>query len=474
MKIFPYLVLSVLLAAAAPRAAAQEIQAEDAMASDAAQVRDKLAVSMFFRGELADKILEAGMAGRFVSLEGVETHAGARSLLLEWIRRNPAKAADVYLGLKGSGGRIHDSIETRRVAWEFNPSFIASIKALNAAAGNASVSREAMETAARRLYDGPQAEAADAVELGGGAGTGTGFFSGSYADYKLNRAGLEKEIARTGAWLEAARPVSPRPPLADAYETAFSLYREFIVAASVLKGRAAMTGAESLRLEGLRVRLRAALAALSLRARAAALEEAASALAPSRAEPGAAGLMAALAALAAELEDSAAGATGRTDLRALAKMVNAAEGEFAGLYMAYTAYDGLLGLKRKASGPGFSCLLDFAAYRYLAAFFPGSPYPAARARLAAAVRLDAALAAAGSGDLEKALSGLDHNGLQAAAAAARSSSALNRAAQFFSWGLLFRPVELQAVRKAGGTSYRPAFTFFELAVKKRRPEGRKP
>ena len=41
----------------------------------------------FFRGELADKILAAGMAGRFVDLAGLETNADAKSALLEWIKK---------------------------------------------------------------------------------------------------------------------------------------------------------------------------------------------------------------------------------------------------------------------------------------------------------------------------------------------------------------------------------------------------
>ena len=461
MKIIAAILFSALLLAAPRGPGAQDAQVQAAPAEDAAQVRDRLAVSLFFRGELADKIIEAGMADRFVSLEGAETHAAARNRLLEWIRRNPGKAAEVYLGLKGSGGRLHDSIETRRVTWEFNPAFIASIKALNAAAGNSSVSREALELAARRLYDGPQAEAAEAVELGGGAGGrgGTNFFSGSYADYKLNRAGLERETARAADWLEAVKPRVPGSPADAAYGAAFALYREFLVAASALKGREAMTGAESLRLEDLRARLRSALAALTFSARAAALREAASSLEPFFAEPGAEQLSAALRALAEKLEASGAGAG--QDLRALAAAVNGGERDFASLYLAYTAYDGLLSLKRR-SAPGFSCLLDFAAYGYLSAFFPASPYPAARARLAAGGRLDAALGGIGAGDLEGALSDLDPAALEAAAAAAASASASNRASQFFSWGLLFRPVELKVLPGPRGPVFKPAFTFFEL------------
>lgn len=463
MKISGVLPLFLLLCAARPGLLAQEISPAAAQAADAAQVRDKLATSLFFRGELADRIIEAGQAGRFVDLEGVETHSGARSLLLTWIRRNPEKAAEVYLGLKGSGGRIHDAIETRQADWKFNPAFIASIKALNAAAGSASVSREAMELAARRLYEGPQADAAEAVRLGSGRGSAGGkTYSGSYADYRLNKAGLQRELQLAGAWLEAARQEGARLELEGAYPAALALYRDFVVAASALKGREVMTGDESLRLEDLRLRLRAALAVLSLRARSAALREAAAALAGSAA-PGSEELRAALEALRAEFEASAASAAaGPGDLGALARLVNGAEGRFAGAYLAYTAYDGLLSLRR-ASAPGFSCLADYAAYRYLAAFFPGSPYPAARARLAAAPALDAALARAGAGDLAGALEGLDPAGLEAAAASVRGASALNRAAQFFSWGLLFRPLELRAVPGQAGTKFTPVFTFFEVA-----------
>lgn len=458
--------LLLLLCAAPQGPRAQEINPADAQAADAAQVRDKLATSLFFRGELADKIIEAGQADRFVDLEGVETHSGARSLLLTWIRRNPEKAAEVYLGLKGAGGRIHDAIETRKSDWKFNPAFIASIKALNAAAGSSSVSREAMELAARRLYEGPQADAAEAVQLGGGRGPSGGkTYSGSYADYRLNKAGLQRELQLAGAWLEAGRQEGSRLELGGAYPAALALYRDLVVAASALKGREAMTGDESLRLEDLRLRLRAALSVLSLRARSAALKEASAALAASAA-PGARELRSSLDTLRAEFEASAASAAAAPgDLKALARLVNEAEGRFAGAYLAYTAYDGLLALRR-ASAPGFSCLADYAAYRYLAAFFPGSPYPAARARLEAASALDAALALAGAGDLAGALEGLDPAGLEAAAAAVRGASALNRAAQFFSWGLLLRPLELQAVPGPAGVKFSPVFTFFEVAVKK--------
>lgn len=440
--------------------AVPEAQPQDAQQDEAAQTRDRLATSMFFRGEVADKIIEAGIAGRFVNMEGIETNAEARSALLAWIEKNPAKAAKVYLGLKVSGGRLHEQIETTVTTWEFNPAFIDVVKALNAAAGSASVSREALELAARRLYEGKQVEAeGPEVRVGGPAGGG-GFFSINYADYRLNKAGLEREISQAGAWLAAARGGG----LGAESEGAFSLYSEFVVAASALKGRQAVTEQESRRLEALRVKLRAAMAALSLRARISALADAEASLKKPGAWPGAKELLASLSALRSRLEVSAAAAeTGGTTLRELGRLMNSAENDFAALYLRYSAYDGLLSLKSRAAGSGFSCFYDYAVYRYLSAFFPGTAYPRARAELSAASgALDAALLKAGAGDLAGALSGLESGPVEAAAAVVRSASAFNRGAQFFLWGLFLRPVEYTISVKDGRAGFRPVITFFEV------------
>jgi len=435
-------------------------QPEDAQQSENAEIRDRLAVSMFFRGEVADKIIEAGIAGRFVNMDGIETNAEARGALLAWIEKNPAKAAKVYLGLKVSGGRLHEQLETNEVTWEFNPAFIEVVKALNAAAGSASVSRETLELAARRLYEGKQAEAeGPEVRIGGPAG-GSGFFSINYADYRLNKAGLEREISQAGAWLAAARGGG----LGAESDAALSLYSEFVVAASALKGRRAVTELESRRLEALRVKLRAAMAALALRARISVLSGAEDSLKKNAAAPGAGELLASISALRSRLEASAAAAgAGGATLRELGRLVNAAENDFAALYLRYSAYDGLLSLKSRAARSGFSCFYDYAVYRYLSAFFPGTAYPRARAELAAASgALDAALLKAGAGDLAGALSGLGAGPVEAAAAVVRSSSAFNRGAQFFLWDLFLRPVEYRISVRDGRAVFRPVITFFEV------------
>ena len=467
------ILLFLLLAAPFPGGllrAEPEPSPQNAQAAELSSVKDRLLTSLFFRGELADKILAAGQAGRFVDLDGLETNAGAKGALLEWIRKNPAKAAEVYLNMKGAGGQLHDRIETREMEWKFNPDFLDMIKALNAAAGSASVSREALELAARRLYEGRQEGAGGPEVRPGSPGSGgSNFFSIDYAAYRLDKAGLEREVAQAGAWLDSARGGGQRLEIEGAYTAAFSLYREFIVAASALKGRATVTENESRRLEELRLKLRSALAALALRSRLSALAGAEASLKKLGAEPGAAELLPAVSRLREELAASAARIeAGGVALANLGRAVNSAENEFAPLYLRYTAYDGLLNLKRRASGPGFSCLYDYAVYSYLAAFFPGSAYPAARAELAAAAgAFDAALLKAGAGDLAGAFSGLGTGRVEAAAAAVRSASAYNRGAQFFLWGLFFRPVEYKVSVRKGRAVFSPALTIREVAGRKR-------
>lgn len=462
--LFPLLLAAAL---AGTPAGAADINAGDAQARELSDTESRIMTSLFFRGEVADKILEGGKPERFIDTTGIETYADLRSAMMEWVKRNPEKAAQAYLGIKGAGGRLPTSIESRRTVWEINPKFLELVKALNAAAGSASVSREEMELAARRLYGGEQAAADAPVMLGGGGGgpAAAGRDPG-FADFRLNRAGLEAELGKSAEWLEAVKPASGEGKAASAYRAAFSVYREFVVAASELKGRQVVTRNESARLESMRARLRSALASLALYSRAASLSAAARPLSGTGSRPGEKQMLAALQALAAELE-SAAGSLRAGDLAALGRLVNDFEGRFARLYLGYTVYDGLLNLSERSAPRGFSCLLDYAAYGFLAAFFPDSGYVRARAELQAAAKpLGEALGLAASGDPAAALALVDVKRLETAVSEVRSASAHNRAAQFFTWGLVFRPVELRLEFRGGRPRFTPAFTMFEVAAKK--------
>ncbi len=468
------LLSALLLPYAAVFARTLEAAPKDAQADDAAAVRDKLMTSLFFRGEVADGIIGSGEAGRFVDLSGVDTYAGERSALLGWIADHPDEAARVWLELAGGGGSLHDSLTKDVVTWKLRKSFLNDIEALRAAAEGPGVSMEAMEMAERRLYGGAQTEGAPYVSLTGAKeSSGGGLRPSDYADFRPDKAGLDREVARLGDWLASAKTLASWGEAAGTYARAFSLYRDFVVEASSLKGREAMTGAESAGLEALRARLRAALTSLTMLGRSLQLGQAAVALASESGEPGAAELLASLRELQASLESAAAAADGQ-DIRALASKLGAAEDRFAAAYLSYTAYDGLLALKRRATPRGFSCLYDYAVFRLLSAFLPSSRYLRERALLESSRgALDAALEKAGRGDPAAALAGLDVRAIAKAAADVRAASDFNRAAEFFSWGIFFRPLELRVTASGKSASLRPVFTLAEvLRAGRRKPPAR--
>lgn len=462
----------LLLAPALPGAGEEEVQFQGANDTEKPAVKDRLMTSLFFRGELADGIIAAGLAGSLVDLNGIETYSGARAALLEWIRKNPEKAADMYFQLKeGRPVAAEGGPRTSGMRWEYNPKFIELVKALNATAKNSAVSNETLELAARRLYEGEQygtETPAVAAGSGSGAGGGADIFSLNYADYRLNEAGLKREIGVAGAWLEAARGPAGRGPagLEDLYGESVAQYGGFVAAASSVKGRKLITAAESRGLDRLRAGLRKSLAALSLGARSAELGSMAAALRSLGSEPGIETLTGAVLRLKAKLEAEADFASGReTALARTGAAVRNGEGEFAAMYLRYSAYLGLLDLKRAAGAAGFSCLYDYAVYRYLAAYFPGSAYPAARALLASSsVELGAALEKMAAGDAGAALASLGPRAGEIAEASrlARGAAAFNRGAQFFSGGFFFRPFEYKVTFENGRPAFRPAFTLSEL------------
>ena len=476
MRTMNFLLLSVLLGAFS--AGAQEgpqpnIQAVDTQTDERAAERDRLSVSLQARGELADRIIDNKMAAKLVDTSAAKTYADLRLLLLDWIKNNAEKAAWLSLHFKSGGGPLPDSYTFDETHWSLNPHFLAMVKALNEAAADSRVSSEALELAARRLYEGSSSGTGPPpVMLGGGKSGDADFSSVNYADYKLNRAGLDRELGNSGAVLEALRGPGGRGPegAEQAYAHAVEQYGAFVVAASSVRGRTAITAEESNGLEARRSGLRHALAALEVRARTADLEAIASELAARGGRPGslslarsAAGLKDRLEAARAQLE------SGSLSLKDFGAVVRSLEQEFASFYIKYSVYSGITGLKAKTQATGFTCLYDYLLWRGLAHFFPETAYARARAELdSASSGLDAALARSDRGDFGGALEGLEGRaaGVDEALGVIKGAGEFNRAAQFFQWGMLFRPFEIEVSVRNGKPRLIPVATYFRLAYGK--------
>jgi hypothetical protein len=465
-------------------AAAQEVSpppaatAADARAVDLAEIRDRILSSLGYRGELADKIIEAGMTEKLVELRGEHTYADARLALLEWIRRNPDAAARLALDLR-HGGRPASAGGARSFAvWRVSDGFVAKVRALAAAAGGAGISPEELETAARRMYEGTGLSSGLIEALPGGvpgpgggrpASAGKAYYEGEYSDFKLDRSGLERELSGAEGLLKAMRGPSGRGPAGaeKAYAAAGARYADFVVAASALKGRAVLSAGESEGLERRRLGLRSGLAALALAGREADAAKILSLLPREGAAPGAGGMRGAAEALLGLLREyQERAASGQLPLKEQYALVRLGEEAFSAFYIKYSVYSGLLVLRAGAAEAGYSCLADFLLHGWLRRFHPESPYVRARRELAAAAPGLAAgleLAAQDPGAaLERHSAGAES--LARALAAVRAASARNRALQYFLWGAIFSPAEVKISASGGRAVFRPEFGVYAAAA----------
>ncbi|HAF94570.1 MAG TPA: hypothetical protein DCG50_00780, partial [Elusimicrobia bacterium] len=393
-----------------------EIQPGNVNEAEYAALKDKLSVSLFFRGEAADKILDAGLQGRILELKGGETHAQVREALINWIKKNTAEAANLYayLSRNGAAGALPAEIEYYIYSWKINPHFSGLVNALTAAAGNKALSDETLNLAASRLFEGPQL-VPESPGVGSGRGSigEAGFFSG-YADYKLNRAGLEKEKINLRDWLNALRedfePRSfglmskpkgrgrpglqpaggslkagpgadlPSPLRRRLLGETLSAYETFAASASALRARSALTREESAGLEKERNSLRNKLAALTLLELAERVNRAVRGLGGEDA-----GLFKDAEVLSRSFEKAARnfeeGAHASGDIaRVLPEAVRAG----AGFCVRASAAQSLSSLRVRIRRTGFSCLYDYLYYRFFERFYPETAYVRARGVMAGA------------------------------------------------------------------------------------------
>ena len=456
-----------------------DMKPENADGSEYAGIKDRLSVSMFFRGELADKIMDAGMQGRLLKLSGAEPRSEVRAALLGWIKENPKEAADLYFYLSlGASRGAPPEIKYSLHLWEINPRFQGLVNALTAAAGDKGLADEALNSAAGRLFEGPQNfNEGPGVESGPAAGGDAGFFSG-YADYKLNRAGLEKEMLKLRGWTEALREGfsvagAPRETAAGTdkgsnsrrslFAETLADYGAFSSSVSALRARSALTSGESAGLEKARNRLRGKLAALTLLELAARVNWAVRGL---EIEDGR--LSDEARSLSGSFEEAARGFEAGSAVAGDAARVLPAAGRACAVFCARAfAVRSLLKLRaRLLRAVGFSCLYDYLSWRWLERFYPDGVYVKARRALAGG---DALLSRARQSLESRAFA--EDGGLSLEIAAFTRSletvekiSAFNKRAQFFPWGLLLRPAELRAYFSGGKLKFKPVFAMFETAA----------
>lgn len=475
--------LALLLAAAfAVPAAAQEPPAVPAAAPSPApagqdgtfeEVRDRILYSLFFRGEVADAIIGAGLAGDFVEAGEGEPYSEIRERMLYWIRSNPDEAARVYRkvrsGAASAGGAMPHGLPAQFAAdkeytFEISPHFVGLIRSLAAAAGDPRASDEDLAGAGRRLFEGlpadPDSYAGGAMRPGppenGTAEDGASLIN---ADFRLDKKALSASARRLGTWADSALKdlEQARGPRSDRraglVKKAFADYRGLLAAASSVSGRERITAAEAERLERLRLSVRGGLSASSLLSAADDLDSMAD-LMEKRGRPSSA-RRARLA--AAELDGAGSRIeSGKAAAGEISRLVHGGESLYLAASFGARAALLLANMAETASVPRFSCLYDALADLYFRRTAPSSAYSRARLLLEGLGR--AAPAAAGlaeRGDFEGAFSVLSDasgsgTGPESAASgfgeAMKLSAAVSRAnarAQYLAGGALLNPFGLE-------------------------------
>lgn len=429
------------------------------------EIRDRILSSLFFRGEVADLIIEAGIAGQFVVTAENEPYSEVREKMLAWIRLDPDQAAKVYLYLrKGRDTSAEKGYTYKEYSFEISPHFVGLVKALTAAAADGAASDEDLSAAGRRLFAGlaiePDGSSGGTMRIApGDSGPAEDGSSLINADFRLDKKALTASAKKLGSWADSARrdledargPRSARR--AGLVKKAFADYRGLLGAASSVSGRDRITAAEAARLEKLRLAVRGGLSASSLLAAADDLD----AMADLMERRGRASSARRARAAAAELDGAGtrieSGSAGAVEISRLVH-----EGERLYLAASFGTRAALLlaNMAETASRPDFSCLYDLLADRYFRRTAPDSAYSRARRLLEELGR--AAPGAAGlaeRGDFEgafSALSAASGAGLSPESAAAafggalKLSAAVSRAnarAQYMAGGALFNPLGLE-------------------------------
>lgn len=464
------------------------------------QAYNELLKNVFYRGQVADKMIETGVAGSFIDLSKMKTQGQVKEAVIRWISQNLDKAA-AYAVMVNSTGASTDgmgstsgaaisvdgdgNVTYTKYRYFFAGGFLSKIKDLADAASDPNASMERMVQAGRNMYDGSSSRikssnarlaGTNPSDLGlgesgsGGVSIGGNYtpatYKGEYDDFKMNKSAVAREASRAEKIISSLRGDGNGPKGAEQYyayaQRAYGNFEGFV---SPLKSRKVITEEESEKLERLRSDLRKSLAGLSMRLMAVYAEEMSKGLKDGY--PGHSEMLDTLRKLIASLDAKLAEAAGTDDVGRISDILALAGAEFSSFYMSYSVYSDVASIKEKTSSLPFSCVYDKLMFMLLQKVFPESPYVQARKNIAAeSAWLDAAMETAASGKAALVLSDPKMNSAQKSLSDATEFSEWNKRAQYFSWGMFFRPFEAMPISYGGRIYYKIIFPWHIYKVEK--------
>lgn len=222
---------------------------EDVLLSE---TENKIRKDLFFRGQVADCILENNLLSR-VTKKNFSTYAQAREYLIFWAEKNPHEAASFYLGARSGDPLVYKGeISYVITSGRLKSHFLELVENLKKAAGDSSLSQEELRLSGSRLFEGfitwgkGETGSASNSKPSGEKSVQLGF-----SGLKLNAQALIEEERK----LKEAYDILVNeggPALKDAKAAAafrlFKLrYEEFLADAASLKGRTVISPGEASR-----------------------------------------------------------------------------------------------------------------------------------------------------------------------------------------------------------------------------------
>lgn len=224
---------------------------EDVLLSE---TENKIRKELFFRGEVADCILENNLLSR-ITKKNFSTYSQAREYLIFWAERNPREAASFYLGAKSGDPLVYKGeISYVITSGRLKSHFLELVENLKKAAGDNSLNQEELRLSGSRLFEGfiTWGEGETGNQFSNARPYGKNSIQAGFSGLKFNAQALIEEernlkdaydiLVKGGSALKDAK--------AAAALRLFKLrYEEFLLNSAYLKGRTVISPGEAFKVK---------------------------------------------------------------------------------------------------------------------------------------------------------------------------------------------------------------------------------
>lgn len=225
------------------------------------EIKNNILKSLFFRGEVADSIIESNLVGKITDRQ-FGSYAEMRDYLIQWIGQNPDKAAALY-SFRNKEGKINIPTEVKYFVpyYEINPYFKELIENLEKISKDYSLTDEELRLGALRLFEGEIDYGQGRIDINGRPVDGNTYESKniSLVNYAVNISALTQEAENIksiyNAFVSELKKINS-PSLLNKKGLLDKKYLEFSLFIADIKGRKNLSEKEAINLENLRKDIR--------------------------------------------------------------------------------------------------------------------------------------------------------------------------------------------------------------------------